>query len=144
LRVSIQDQPHIGHTTALAAQKHTLLRRNATINRPVHKNMPASPMVFDRTPSRLAQAAERLASQALALWQSLERCSSCRWARFRFRRAALAAPMASTAVFCRQGSLRPQFVLDDKGQLEWERINSRPALSLPGLARLLERPSPFS
>ena len=38
---------------------------------------------------------------------------------------------------------REQFVLDDDGQQEWERINSRPARSLPGLARLLERPSPF-
>ncbi|QPN59158.1 DUF1778 domain-containing protein [Synechococcus sp. CBW1002] len=38
---------------------------------------------------------------------------------------------------------REQFVLDHEGQLEWERINSRPARSLPGLARLLERPSPF-
>jgi hypothetical protein len=28
-------------------------------------------------------------------------------------------------------------------QQEWERINSRPARSLPGLERLLERPSPF-
>ena len=38
---------------------------------------------------------------------------------------------------------REQFVLDDDGQQEWELINSRPARSLPGLARLLERPSPF-
>jgi uncharacterized protein (DUF1778 family) len=38
---------------------------------------------------------------------------------------------------------REQFVLDADGQQEWERINSRPARSLPGLARLLERPSPF-
>ncbi len=29
-------------------------------------------------------------------------------------------------------------------QQEWERINSRLARSLPGLARLLERPSPFA
>jgi uncharacterized protein (DUF1778 family) len=39
---------------------------------------------------------------------------------------------------------REQFVLDVAGQQEWERINSRPARSLPGLARLLERPSPFA
>ena len=38
---------------------------------------------------------------------------------------------------------REQFVLDDDGQQEWELINGRPARSLPGLARLLERPSPF-
>ncbi len=38
---------------------------------------------------------------------------------------------------------REQFVLDTGAQQEWERINSRPARSLPGLARLLERPSPF-
>jgi uncharacterized protein (DUF1778 family) len=38
---------------------------------------------------------------------------------------------------------REHFVLDAAGQQEWERINSRPARTLPGLARLLERPSPF-
>ena len=38
---------------------------------------------------------------------------------------------------------REQFVLDADGQQEWERINNRPARSLPGLAHLLERPSPF-
>jgi len=38
---------------------------------------------------------------------------------------------------------REQFVLDTDAQQEWERINNRPARSLPGLARLLERPSPF-
>ena len=37
---------------------------------------------------------------------------------------------------------REQFVLDADAQQEWERINSRPARSLPGLERLLERPSP--
>ncbi len=39
---------------------------------------------------------------------------------------------------------REQFVLDANAQQEWERINSRPARSLPGLTRLLERPSPFA
>jgi hypothetical protein len=39
---------------------------------------------------------------------------------------------------------RPLFLLDADTQQEWERINSRPAHSLPGLARLLERPSPFA
>jgi uncharacterized protein (DUF1778 family) len=39
---------------------------------------------------------------------------------------------------------REQFVLNANAQQEWERINSRPARSLPGLIRLLERPSPFA
>jgi hypothetical protein len=39
---------------------------------------------------------------------------------------------------------REQFVLDADAQQEWERINSRPARSLPRLKRLLERPSPFA
>ena len=38
---------------------------------------------------------------------------------------------------------REQFVLDTAGQQEWERINNCLARSLPGLMRLLERPSPF-
>jgi uncharacterized protein (DUF1778 family) len=38
---------------------------------------------------------------------------------------------------------REHFVLDSEGQREWEQINRRPARTLPGLARLLERPSPF-
>ena len=38
---------------------------------------------------------------------------------------------------------REQFVLDPDAQQEWERINNRPARSLPGLTRLLERTSPF-
>jgi uncharacterized protein (DUF1778 family) len=38
---------------------------------------------------------------------------------------------------------REHFQLDAAAQQEWERINSRPARSLPGLVRLLERPSPF-
>jgi uncharacterized protein (DUF1778 family) len=38
---------------------------------------------------------------------------------------------------------REHFPLDAAAQQEWERINSRPARSLPGLVRLLERPSPF-
>jgi hypothetical protein len=36
------------------------------------------------------------------------------------------------------------FLLDAEAQQEWERINSRAARSLPGLTRLLERPSPFA
>jgi uncharacterized protein (DUF1778 family) len=39
---------------------------------------------------------------------------------------------------------RQHFLLDADAQREWERINSRPARNLPGLARLLERPSPFA
>ena len=39
---------------------------------------------------------------------------------------------------------REHFVLDANAQQEWERINSRPARSLPDLTRLLERPSPFT
>jgi hypothetical protein len=39
---------------------------------------------------------------------------------------------------------RQHFLLDANAQQEWERINSRPARSLPGLASLLERPSPFA
>ena len=38
---------------------------------------------------------------------------------------------------------REQFVLNPEAQQEWERINNRPARSLPGLTRLLERTSPF-
>lgn len=39
---------------------------------------------------------------------------------------------------------RQHFLLDARAQQEWERINSRSARSLPGLTRLLERPSPFA
>ena len=39
---------------------------------------------------------------------------------------------------------RQHVPLDEGAQQEWERINSRPARSLPGLMRLLERPSPFA
>ena len=39
---------------------------------------------------------------------------------------------------------RDVFLLDVDAQQEWERINSRPARSLPRLKRLLERPSPFA
>jgi hypothetical protein len=38
---------------------------------------------------------------------------------------------------------RAHFLLDEAAQQEWELINSRPARSLSGLVRLLERPSPF-
>ena len=39
---------------------------------------------------------------------------------------------------------RQEVLLDADAQQEWERINSRQARSLPGLTRLLERPSPFA
>jgi len=39
---------------------------------------------------------------------------------------------------------RERFLLNEETEQEWERINSRAARTLPGLARLLERPSPFS
>jgi uncharacterized protein (DUF1778 family) len=38
---------------------------------------------------------------------------------------------------------RQHVLLDASTQQEWEPINNRPARSLPGLARLLERTSPF-
>jgi len=38
---------------------------------------------------------------------------------------------------------RTTFVLDADAHQEWERINDGPARPLPGLARLLQRPSPF-
>jgi uncharacterized protein (DUF1778 family) len=39
---------------------------------------------------------------------------------------------------------RDLFVLDPKAARAWEEINSRPARDLPGLRRLMGRPSPFS
>jgi uncharacterized protein (DUF1778 family) len=38
---------------------------------------------------------------------------------------------------------RDEFVLDPDALEAWEAINSRPARDLPGLRRLMERPSPF-
>ena len=66
-------------------------------------------------------------------------------------RAAMALGTDRSSFLLAQGRLaaqrvlsdREQFVLDADGQQEWERINSRPARNLPGLARLLQRPSPF-
>ena len=59
---------------------------------------------------------------------------------------------AECSLLLSQGRLAAQRVLADRqhvlldadAQQEWERINSRPARSLPGLTRLLERPSPFA
>ncbi|MDA8366379.1 MAG: DUF1778 domain-containing protein [Actinomycetota bacterium] len=39
---------------------------------------------------------------------------------------------------------RDQFMLDPNAARAWEEINSRPARDLPGLRRLMERPSPFN
>jgi len=39
---------------------------------------------------------------------------------------------------------RQHFLLDADAQQEWDRINKREACSLPGLTRLVERPSPFA
>lgn len=36
-----------------------------------------------------------------------------------------------------------RLVLDAAAHVQWDRISSRPARSLPGLARLLEQPSSF-
>lgn len=39
---------------------------------------------------------------------------------------------------------RERFELDADALAAWEKINSRPARDLPGLRRLMRRPSPFS
>ncbi|HZT64964.1 MAG TPA: DUF1778 domain-containing protein [Acidimicrobiales bacterium] len=39
---------------------------------------------------------------------------------------------------------RDRFELDPEAARAWEAINARPARDLPGLRRLIERPSPFS
>lgn len=38
---------------------------------------------------------------------------------------------------------RVQFELDAEALAEWEEVNSRPARELPGLRRLMQRPSPY-
>lgn len=38
---------------------------------------------------------------------------------------------------------RDRFVLGPQAARAWEEINQRPARDLPGLRRLMERPSPF-
>jgi len=38
---------------------------------------------------------------------------------------------------------RERFVLSEQAAEEWDAINDRPARELPGLRRLMERPSPF-
>jgi len=38
---------------------------------------------------------------------------------------------------------RTEFTLPAEAAAEWEAINARPARDLPGLRRLMERPSPF-
>lgn len=39
---------------------------------------------------------------------------------------------------------RDRFDLDASALKEWEAVNARPARDLPGLRRLMQRPSPFS
>ena len=39
---------------------------------------------------------------------------------------------------------REQFALSDEAQAEWERVNRRAPKDLPGLRRLMQRPSPFT
>ena len=66
-------------------------------------------------------------------------------------RAAAAIGTDRSSFLLNQGRLaaqrvlanREQFVLDQRGLEEWEHINNRPARELPGLIRLLQRPSPF-
>ena len=66
-------------------------------------------------------------------------------------RAATALGTDRSSFLLAQGRLAAQrvladrdfFLLDADAQQEWERINSRPARSLPGLERLMDRPSPF-
>lgn len=38
---------------------------------------------------------------------------------------------------------RAEFVLDDEMRAAWDDVNARRARDLPGVRRLLERPSPF-
>lgn len=39
---------------------------------------------------------------------------------------------------------RSHFVLDAEALARWDEINARPARELPGLRRLMDRPSPFA
>ncbi|MBK5248957.1 MAG: DUF1778 domain-containing protein [Actinomycetales bacterium] len=39
---------------------------------------------------------------------------------------------------------RDRFELDEEALSAWEALNTRPARDLPGLRRLMRRPSPFS
>jgi uncharacterized protein (DUF1778 family) len=39
---------------------------------------------------------------------------------------------------------RDRFVLSEQAAAEWEAINARPARELPGVRRLMARPSPFA
>jgi len=38
---------------------------------------------------------------------------------------------------------RDRFLLSDRAAAEWDAVNARRARDLPGLRRLMERPSPF-
>jgi uncharacterized protein (DUF1778 family) len=39
---------------------------------------------------------------------------------------------------------REAFVLSERAAAEWDAINDRPARELPGVRRLMDRPSPFA
>lgn len=39
---------------------------------------------------------------------------------------------------------RNRFALSDEALSAWEQVNARPARELPGVRRLMERPSPFA
>lgn len=39
---------------------------------------------------------------------------------------------------------RQEFTIDEKTLLAWDALNQRPARDLPGLRKLMERPSPFA
>jgi uncharacterized protein (DUF1778 family) len=54
--------------------------------------------------------------------------------------------VVSSAVHAAQRVLadRDRFELDEVAAEAWEAMNARPASELPGLRRLMERPSPFA
>lgn len=54
--------------------------------------------------------------------------------------------VVSSAVNAAQRVLadRDRFELDEVAAEAWEAMNARPARNLPGLRRLMERPSPFA
>ena len=68
-----------------------------------------------------------------------------------FERAAAQSDTTITAFMLDSGTEvahrvladRSRFVLDDEQLAAWEALNDRPAVDLPGLRRLMQRPSPF-
>ena len=69
-----------------------------------------------------------------------------------FERAAAEANKSVTGFMLASGTEaarriladRSVFVLDEDQLAAWEDINSRPVRELPGLRKLMERPSPFT